>query len=217
MEIFLNPKDGGQLGPYTIEQLNTEASAGRVASDDLAWIKGSPSSQPLSTVPGFKPPEDLLRLFVDKNYEYYVETWKLAEQKKGLALKLFGKNSWNWAAFFLMLNWMAYRKMYGYSLFVIVVLVVELIAVIATSVSVATFNFIRYFHFVLALAYGIHGNGWYKLHVQEKIREIAPTTGPSDEAFRIRVAKEGGTNLGAAVGFSAVMIILIILIEAFLR
>ena len=49
-------KDGRQLGPYTIKQLNAEAAAGRVTSADPGCIEGSSNWQPLSTVPGFKPP-----------------------------------------------------------------------------------------------------------------------------------------------------------------
>ncbi len=48
-------KDGEQLGPYTIEQVNAEASAGGVTADDLAWIEGWSKWQPLSMVPGFIP------------------------------------------------------------------------------------------------------------------------------------------------------------------
>jgi GYF domain 2 len=55
MRIYVT-KNGHQLGPYTVEQVNAEASAGRVTPDDLAWIEGSWSKwRPLSMVPGFVP------------------------------------------------------------------------------------------------------------------------------------------------------------------
>lgn len=43
--------------------------------------------------------------------------------------------------------------------------------------------------------------------------EITPTDA-SNEAIRIRIAKEGGTNLGAAVAFSFGFIIMIMVVEA---
>jgi hypothetical protein len=55
MKIHVS-KNGQQLGPYTIEQVNAEASAGRVTPADLARIEGGSSWQPLSMVPGFNPP-----------------------------------------------------------------------------------------------------------------------------------------------------------------
>jgi GYF domain 2 len=52
MQIYI-AKEGQQLGPYTLEQLNAEASGGRIKPTDLAWIEGWSAWQPASAVPGF--------------------------------------------------------------------------------------------------------------------------------------------------------------------
>jgi len=154
--------------------------------------------------------EDLLRLFVGKNYEYYAAKWKLVEQRSERAEKWFGKDSWNWAAFFIGFNWTAYRGMYDYSSILIFFLVIHLVLALWTRGS-DEFNVV---HVILAFIYGVRGNSRYKLHVEKKVKEIT-SSGASAEAIRMRIAQEGGTNLGAAAGFTAVMIILMMLIGAF--
>jgi len=52
MQIYIT-RDGQQLGPYTLEQINSGASLGSFTSADLAWIEGWVDWQPLSKVPGF--------------------------------------------------------------------------------------------------------------------------------------------------------------------
>jgi hypothetical protein len=156
--------------------------------------------------------EDLLRLFVGKNYEYYAKKWKLAEQRKGTARKWLGDGSWNWAAFFFAPLWAAYRKIPAYSFVFIIFLVFQLILALGVSLSAAReFNILNIF---LAVSYLWGGNHFYKQHVDEKLREIT-SSGASDEAIRMRFAKEGGTSVGAAVGQAVVMIILMMLIGVF--
>lgn len=41
MQIFVN-KNGQQLGPYTIEQLQQYLAMGDLAEEDLAWHEGLP-------------------------------------------------------------------------------------------------------------------------------------------------------------------------------
>ncbi|WP_457638579.1 DUF2628 domain-containing protein, partial [Persephonella sp.] len=47
------------------------------------------------------------RLFIGKNADYHIEKFKKFEETGGAL-------SWNWAAFFLGIVWMLYRKMYLY-------------------------------------------------------------------------------------------------------
>ena len=56
----------------------------------------------------------------------------------------------------------------------------------------------------------LRGNHWYKLHVEKKLRESAPADA-STEAIRLQLAKEGGTNLGAAIGLCAGFVLLAML------
>jgi hypothetical protein len=234
MNIYI-VKGGQQLGPYTIDQVNAEASAGRVTSDDLAWVEGWSNWQPLLTLRGFTPSspppvpttsypplpplqtsipiptqqssnrEELLRLFVGTNYGYYAKMWKPEEQplEPLWTPPSDPKDSWNWAALFLGPTWMAYRKMYVYSLMFIAAAVV--VAICAQAFDSRLFSAV--ISFAIAGLCGYQGNHWYKLHAEKKLREIAPS-GASDEAVRLRLVKEGGTNKGAAAAVFAVALLL---------
>src|SRR5215831_5656813 len=226
MQVYI-AKDGRQEGPYTIEYINSEAAAGRIQPTDLAWMQGWSAWQPVSMVPGFlsaSPPplppagappppppptpgggaptrnlqqEELQRLFVGKNYEYYLRKWAEAERKAS-------KNTWNWAAFFFSLWWTAYRKMYHYAWIVFGIAVSEIIGEylfglpggITAAINIG-----------IGVAYGMQGNRWYRVHTEQKLRELAPT-GAADEATRARIAKVGGTSAGAVVAFMAALIAL---------
>ncbi len=217
MQIYI-AKEGQQLGPYTIEQINAEAAAGRIKATDLAWVQGWTAWQPVSTVPGFvtaSPPnlppeappppppvpggnalaglehETLLRAFVGKNYEYYARKWAAADQKPN-------KNTWNWAAFFLSLWWTAYRKMYRYALVIIGIVAGETICEYLFGLPGAVSSGIN---IGIAVAYGLQGNRWYRLHAEQKLSQLAPT-GIADEATRLRIARAGGTSSGAVVAFT---------------
>ena len=52
-----------------------------------------------------------------------------------------------------------------------------------------------------------------KRHCEKKLKEIAPS-GMAIEPARIGVVREGGTNIGAAIGFNVVAAILLILLIA---
>jgi len=141
--------------------------------------------------------EDLRRLFVNQNYPYYARKWRQVD-------------SWNWAAFFVGVGWMAYRKMYLYSWIFIAAVIVETILEIVLGVSGRLSNAIN---LGIAAFVGSQGNSLYKAHVETKVREIAPA-GAQDEATRIRLAREGGTNVGAAFGFVVAFIVLVCLLTA---
>ena len=51
--------DGQQKGPFTLDQLRSEISAGRVQRNTLAWRNGMPSWTPIEQVP------DLQTLFAN--------------------------------------------------------------------------------------------------------------------------------------------------------
>lgn len=53
-------RNGRQFGPYTLEQVNSQASSGAIQPADLAWYEGITDWVPISTVPGFQPPIGLL-------------------------------------------------------------------------------------------------------------------------------------------------------------
>ncbi len=51
MEITVN-KDGQDLGPYTLEQLQAELDAGNLSSEDFAWFEGCEDWVTVTDVPG---------------------------------------------------------------------------------------------------------------------------------------------------------------------
>jgi len=237
-------RNGQVQGPFSLDEINSASFERDVTSSDSAWMDGWPAWQSLSAVAGFLPSdrqprfkarasprlpqrvvpslpqrpwpehyapvppvhpehEALLRLFVGKNYDYYAKKWNLREPGGT-------KNSWNWAALFLVVNWTAYRKMYFYSWGFIVLCVVEAICERAFGLPLMVSNAVNV---LLAIGNGAWGNGHYKLHVEEKLGKITPT-GTSNEAIRMRVVKEGGTNLGAAVAFSFGVMIMLMIVAA---
>jgi hypothetical protein len=228
MQVYI-AKDGRQEGPYTVEYINSEVAAGRIKPTDLAWMEGWASWQPVSMVPGFlsaappppppsgapppppPPPmptvpgvaatseqETLLRTFVGKNYEYYSRKWAEAEQKAN-------KNTWNWAAFFLSLWWTAYRKMYRHAAIICGIIVAATIYEFAFGLP----GFVELaIDLAIALAYGMQGNRWYKLHAEQKLRELAPTAA-TDEATRARVTRAGGTSSGAVVACAVLLLVVL--------
>jgi hypothetical protein len=168
-------------------------------------LASSPSSLAVSAITetSVTVREELLRLFVGTNYEYYARKWRKAEQRKS-------KRSWNWAAWFFTLGWMAYRRMYRYCWIFIGIILVEQVFELAFGVPATVSNAVN---LGIAGTYGWCGNSWYKRHCEKKLKEIAPS-GMAVEAARIEVVREGGTNIGAAIGFVVVGVILSILLIA---
>lgn len=230
MVIYIS-RNNQRYGPYQLEHVQADLDAGNIVPTDHAWYEGAPAWTRVSEIPGIKLPEtrippppppstvaasgplttpqdgviseELLRLFVGPNYEYYVRKWKILQGKRS-------PNSWNWAAFFAGLAWMAYRKMYRYSWFFIAAIVVEELFELAFNFPASLSNAIN---IAIAATYGWQGNYWYKLHCERKLREIAPS-GVADNAARLCIAREGGTNIGAGIGFVAVAVILLFIMAA---
>lgn len=144
--------------------------------------------------------DEALKIFVGKNYEYYQHKWEIAEQKKG-------KQSWNWAAFLLAFSWMAYRKMYFYSWIFIGAVGIETLCEYAFGLSDMLSNAIT---IGIAGPFGLLGNYWYKLHVEKTVKEITTTNTP--EQAKIELARQGGTSIGAAIGFAVALLAMVILV-----
>ncbi len=51
MQIFVH-RQGQQLGPYTVDEVNSDLAAGRLNSSDLAWHDEIPNWIPLNQIPG---------------------------------------------------------------------------------------------------------------------------------------------------------------------
>ncbi len=144
--------------------------------------------------------DEAAKTFVGKNYDYFKKKWEIAETKKS-------KQSWNWAAFLVGFSWMAYRKMYLYSWIFIGVIVIEILCEYAFGFSSKLSSAIN---MGIAITFGWQGNYWYKLHVEKKVREIVAINSP--EQAKIELEKQGGTSIGAAIGFAVAFIAIIILV-----
>ncbi len=149
--------------------------------------------------------DESLELFIGKNHDYFARKWAIAEQKKS-------KQSWNWAAFLLGFSWMAYRKMYLYSWIFIGVVIIEILCEYAFNLPDKLSNAIN---IGIAVTFGWQGNYLYKLHAEKKIKEITAMNSP--EQIKVELAKQGGTNIGAAIGFvvalAAIMLLVIVVAE----
>lgn len=54
MQIHI-ARDGKQLGPFSLEEINRQLAAGTLSLSDNAWYEGASGWAPLSTVPGVAP------------------------------------------------------------------------------------------------------------------------------------------------------------------
>jgi uncharacterized protein YecT (DUF1311 family) len=149
--------------------------------------------------------EEATSLFIGKNHEYFKRKWKIAEGKKD-------KQSWNWAALILGFSWMAYRKMYLYSFTFIGAVLIEQLCEYAFSFPDKISNAIN---IAIAIAFGKFGNYLYMQHVEKKVKEICALNSP--DHVNQELAKQGGTNIGAAFGFVAAFVAIEILVAIVAR
>ena len=59
----------------------------------------------------------------------------------------------------------------------------------------------------ISIGFGLKGNAWYQQHVNQRVNHILESHTP--EQARIELARQGGTNIGAAVGFVAALLVLL--------
>jgi len=146
---------------------------------------------------------DPFALFVGQNYARYQSRWAACD-KRGSTY------SWNWAAFLFGLFWLAYRKMY---------LNAGILLGIACLESAATYLFhlpdaaANAMNLALGIVIGMQGNHWYRNHVTKGIADLTATVRP--DQLDAALAREGGTNVGAALLAAAVLIAVISVLFAF--
>lgn len=135
-----------------------------------------------------------------KNTEYYLEKWERYQDNEKFS-------SWNWAAFFLDIYWLLYRKMY------------------AVAGIVFAINFASYFilgpiapiiSLVLRIGIGVYANQIYIKDSLTKITNIKKfSRNLNSDALYLRLNTNGGTNLVAPLilaGITAFILIITILI-----
>lgn len=166
----------------------SDTNSRKIYDKQLEQISTSPKEAPLFDISS--------EIFIAKKHEYFARKWKILEQKKTHL-------SWNWAASLLGCSWMAYRKMYLKSF-----IVFGIDATLAVSSSMLNFPLWLSWGVTIGIGatLGLLGNYWYMLHVEKNVKEITAAYPP--EHVDAELILQGGTNIGAAIGFYVLPIIL---------
>ncbi len=144
--------------------------------------------------------DDAIKIFIGKNHAYFLNKWEEASKKNA-------RQSWNWVAFLLGFGWMGYRKMYLYSWIFMGIIGVETLCELAFGLPASLSGMVN---IAIACIFGAKGNIWYKRHVEKQVNAILAMHDPAQA--RIELARQGGTNVGAAVGFVVGLLALLVLI-----
>ncbi|WP_026672228.1 DUF2628 domain-containing protein [Alkalihalobacterium bogoriense] len=142
--------------------------------------------------------EKLKESFVGEKYEWYATKWQ-----KDL--------SWNWAAFFLSVCWLGYRKMYKvmFLLFAFFVSFDIIMRIVWPYYPPVIDNLIGG---MVALFFGIKGNSLYKKKVEQTVEHSQSIPEQSREAT---VIKAGGTSTAGvflALGLVVLYMIFVIVL-----
>lgn len=157
-------------------ELPEQSASGEIESRDAVPV--NPLGQQLP--PPFPTPAEE---FVGARADYYVESWNRIDASGNAGA------TFNWAAFFLTGYWMAYRKMYGWALAVLVgrqivrwlLSTPGLPKLAAAGISTT-----------ICLLCGFYGNALYKKYVSARLAEI-PVAMP-EHRRREWIRSRGGTD-----------------------
>lgn len=123
--------------------------------------------------------DPLIRAYVgEKKSDYYIRKWGK------------GQISWNWAAFFLGLFWLGYRKMYG---MILAILGIYLLIDIVDYFFVLDLGQTSGPQIGIAVVLGMLGNQLYKDHVKRQVQKIKQQRG---EKAAVVVQANGGPSWG---------------------
>ena len=122
---------------------------------------------------------NILSLFIQKNQDFYEKKFKKMEET--------GKSiSWNWAAFFMGIYWMIYRKMYFKAgAFFILSLVASSTPYIGWILNIADL-----------VGIAVYGNALYLDHVSGNLKKAKIFFPDTQDLF---AEEKGGTNLSFAI------------------
>jgi hypothetical protein len=151
---------------------------------------GYTNAQPLHNPLEVREEAKLAEFIGEKKKEYYFKKW----QKD---------NSWNWAAFFLTLGWLGYRKMYRPVVYVLLAFIAIDLLVALLGIEGNSFN--NSIGIGLSVGLGIGGNLFYKKHALKQIEDVNRLSISEEEKLR-EIKKRGGTSK-MGVLFSILMFI----------
>lgn len=126
--------------------------------------------------------QELIRLYVGKNAEYYLHKW-------GKSINPESSFSWNWAAFLTCAFWIGYRQMYAYLAILAGVFLASDIFYLIILGKEPDFRIT----IILFLLMGSFGNALYYRHVNKKIQQLKELNLEPEELREV-VARSGGVS-----------------------
>jgi Protein of unknown function (DUF2628) len=145
--------------------------------------------------------ESHLQTFVGDNYEFYRAKWQKSADNNNNPM------SWNWAAFFLGVVWLIYRKMYNYALIFVGLIALDMLIEWFYPLPVFMGNVVN---LMIALAFGFYGNKLYQMHVHQKTGEIVSMTPP--DRIDSELKAQGGVNAAAAWAVGLFLVALVVVV-----
>jgi hypothetical protein len=160
--------------------------------------------------------EQEIRAFVGRKAEFYLKKWQLALEGTGNAGNATG---FNWAASLLGGLWLPYRKMYRVAMIFYGIILLETVFEDIVYIGIlgkpeAPGSIGRFVGTIVAIVCGGFANAWYLEHTQEAITELR-SQGLPEYAYLQELAKRGGTNIAASLGFF-IMFIVAMVVETLL-
>lgn len=139
-----------------------------------------------------------IKAFVGKNSNYYINKWSLLASSPK-------KVNWNFAAFFLSIFWVGYRKMYTLLLTILGIFIV--LDIFQALLNIDMDSALGY---ALSGAVGAAGNSLYLKHMNKKIAKIKAKYLFGDDYYN-ELTKAGGPSwVGVAVSVAALIVYILI-------
>jgi hypothetical protein len=130
------------------------------------------------------------RAFVGNNADYYIAKWQGIVSTHNI-------RSWNNAACFFNVFWLAYRKLYGQACFFTAIMLGTTGAEIVFKVSAGPLDL--FVNLICALVCGFWGNYWYQKHTERRIVELKGGRFLENELL-LALSQAGGTTLLVSLG-----------------
>ena len=202
------------LPPALPPQLPAETSDEPDAQPDAFLATATPSDPwpshadpAAAAAPAYRSSADPMTLFVGNNYAFYARRWAESERLGGVI-------SWNWAAFFVSLPWLAYRKMYWHCGIIIAagllfmgtaqVLQIPPEKMMQWQINAAP---------IFSMLMGLFSNWMYRKHAERTIRQITATYSDPEQRS-LQLAQQGGASMTSAAAIVAIAFVLPMLVSA---
>ncbi|MEN1967097.1 DUF2628 domain-containing protein [Lentibacillus sp. N15] len=178
-----------KVEPVSATQMTTEPTS------------GGPDNENVSKVD--KDEQD----FVGNNYDFYFKKWGQMRTKNNTFSR-------NWAAFFLGIFWLGYRKMYREVFFIALIFLGIDFVLYLVGYQYSADEFYdpidRGINLGLMVVLGFYGNYFYQKHVRKKV-SLIQSKGLPDEVKQMELKRQGGASfLGClwAVGILAIVYVI---------